>query len=84
MMKEKAIYVYPNGVAMARLHNRRIIVVEVNGRLVVQFKRYAPNEKPQPGETYKRGIITKHLALSMDGAQGLAQALLEVLKQQDE
>lgn len=83
-MKQKTLYIYGNGVVIARLHNRRITVVDLEDeRLLIQFARYAPNEKPNPGETFERGIITKHIIMSKEASQGLAQAIFEIHKQQN-
>lgn len=82
-MKEKTIYVHPNGTAIARYHNRRIMVISYDDRILLQFTRYAPFDTPKAGETFNRGIITTTIAISKEGAWGLLQALGSVLKQQN-
>ena len=78
--KEKELWVYTNGVAVVRLHNRRITVTSIGPRMILKFERFAPEQKPQPDEKYKRGIITRTIAISEEGAGGLALAIIAVLK----
>lgn len=80
-MKQKTLEIHPNGVAVARLYNRRITVADKGDLLWIMFEHYAPGDEIGPAQTANRGIKKTVITISKEAGEGLMQAINEVLNQ---